>query len=124
LKINLISSCTVKMFLHKTLGGGGAATRPLSEGWGRGGTQRRPNSRATPQGLNQRSKMEEVVLKMARRRLGCGSIQGPTSRRLNVVVRSPPLYLRGGPKWRDNYPEGPDNLVAPKRLHKTLRPAA
>jgi len=26
-----------------------------------------------------------------------------TSRRLNVVVRSPPLYPRGGPKWRDNY---------------------
>jgi len=28
-----------------------------SEGWGRGGTPRRPNSRATPQGLDQRSKM-------------------------------------------------------------------
>jgi len=25
--------------------------------------------------------------------------------RLNVVVRSPPLYPSGGPKWRDNYPE-------------------
>jgi len=31
----------------------------------------------------------------------------PTSRHLNVVVRSLPLYPRGGPKWRDNYPEGP-----------------
>jgi len=40
----------------------------LSEGWGRRGPPRRPNSRATPQGLEQRSKMEEVVPKMARRR--------------------------------------------------------
>jgi len=32
-----------------------------SEGWGRGGTPRRPNSRAIPQGLDQRSKMEEVM---------------------------------------------------------------
>jgi len=38
------------------------------EGWGRGGTPRRPSSRATPEGLNQRSKMEEVVPKMACRR--------------------------------------------------------
>jgi len=38
----------------------------------------------------------------------------PTSFRLNVVVRSPPLYLRGGPKWRDNYPDGPDHPVAPQ----------
>jgi len=36
----------------------------------------------------------------------------PTSRRRNVVVRSPPFYPRGGPKWRDNYPEGPDRPVA------------
>jgi len=33
-------------------------------GMGRGGTPRRPNSRATPQGLDQMSKMEEVVPKM------------------------------------------------------------
>jgi len=39
-----------------------------SEGWGRGGTPRRLNIRATPQGLDQRSKMEEVVPNMARRR--------------------------------------------------------
>jgi len=32
-----------------------------SERWGHGETPRRPNSRATPQGLDQRSKMEEVV---------------------------------------------------------------
>jgi len=38
-----------------------------SEGWWCGGTSRRPNSRATPQGLDQREKMEEVVPKMARR---------------------------------------------------------
>jgi len=40
----------------------------------------------------------------------------PTPRRLNGVVRSPPLYQRGGPKWRDNYPEGPGHPVAPNRL--------
>jgi len=34
-----------------------------SDGWGRRGTPRTPNSWATPQGLNQRSKMEEVVPK-------------------------------------------------------------
>jgi len=38
----------------------------------------------------------------------------PTSRHLNVVVRSPPLYPWGGPKWLDNYPEGPDHPVAPQ----------
>jgi len=32
---------------------------------GHGGTPQRPNSWATPQGLDQRSKMGEVVLKMA-----------------------------------------------------------
>jgi len=37
-----------------------------SEGWGRGETPRKPNSRAMPHGLDQRSKIEEVVLKMAR----------------------------------------------------------
>jgi len=35
----------------------------------------------------------------------------PTSRRLNVVMRSPLHYPKGGPKWRDNYPEGPDHPV-------------
>jgi len=40
----------------------------------------------------------------------------PTYRRLNVVVRFLSLYPRGGPKWRDNYPEGPDRLVALNRL--------
>jgi len=46
-----------------------------SEGWGRGGTPRRPNSRATPQGLDQKSKMEEVVPE----RLGCGSVEEEVS---------------------------------------------
>jgi len=41
-------------------------------------------------------------------------LTAPTSRRLNVVVRSPPLYPRGGPKWRDNYPEESNHLVAPQ----------
>jgi len=31
-----------------------------------------------------------------------------------VVVRSPPIYPRGGPKWRDNYSEEPDHPVAPQ----------
>jgi len=31
------------------------------------------------------------------------SLEIATSRRLNVVVRSP-LYPRSGSKWRDNYP--------------------
>jgi len=44
----------------------------------------------------------------------------PTSHRLNVVVRSPLLYPRGEPKWRDNYPEGPDHPVATNRLETFL----
>jgi len=53
--------------------GGGGATRPLPrdgglEGWRHGGTPWRSNSRATHKGLDQRSKIEEVVPKMARRR--------------------------------------------------------
>jgi len=40
---------------------GGAELPTLSEGWGSGGTPRRPNILAMPQGLNQRSKIEEVV---------------------------------------------------------------
>jgi len=50
----------------------------LSEGWGHEGTPQRPNSRATPQGMEKRSKMEEVVLKMARR---IGSDAGQSRRR-------------------------------------------
>jgi len=73
--------------------------------------------------------MEEAVPKMTRRRgsdarhsrrrrarfcRGClqalhaefSLLTALTSRRLNVVVRSPPLHPRGGPKWRDNYPDG------------------
>jgi len=54
--------------------------------------------------------MEEVVPKMAAPI--CTNIS-----RLNVVVQSPPLYPRGEPKWRNNYPEGPDHPVSPNRLH-------
>jgi len=32
-----------------------------------------------------------------------------------VVVRSPLRYPKGGPKWRDKYPEGPGHPVAPNR---------
>jgi len=62
--------------------------------------------------------MEEVVPKMARQRGLDAGQSTPTSRRLNVVVWSPPLYSRVGPKWRDNYPDGPDHLVAPNRLER------
>jgi len=51
---------------------------------------------------------------------GYDGLAAPTSRRLNVVVRSPPLFSRGGPKWRDNYPEGPDYPVAPNHLKTTM----
>jgi len=49
-----------------------------SEEWGHGGTPQRPNRWAMPQGLDQRSKMEEVVLKMTCRR---GSDAGQSTRR-------------------------------------------
>ena len=39
-----------------------------SEGWGRGGTPRRPNSRATPQGLDHRSRIEREEPKIDLRR--------------------------------------------------------
>jgi len=83
---------------------GGGATRPLP----RDGGMRELYGGPTV-GLGQRSKMEDV----APERLG-------TSRRVNVVVRSPPLYPRGEPKWRNNYPEGPDHLIAPNRPESTF----
>jgi len=43
------------------------------EGWERGGTPRRPNSRATPQVPDQRPEMEKVVPKMAAERIGRGT---------------------------------------------------
>jgi len=50
--------------------------------------------------------MKEVVPKMARQRLAASTWWcGPR-----------PLYPRGGPKRRDNYPEGLDHPVAPNRL--------
>ena len=39
-----------------------------SDGWGRGGTPRRPNSRATPQGLDHRSRIEREEPKIDLRR--------------------------------------------------------
>jgi len=32
----------------------------------------------------------------------------------------PAPLSRGGPKWRDNYPEEPDHLVAPNRLQQSI----
>jgi len=58
----------------------------LSEGWGRGGTPRTSNSRATPQGLDQRWKTEVVVPKMARRR---GSEEGRYRRWVRSCRRCP-----------------------------------
>ena len=49
-----------------------------SEGWGRGGTPRRPNSRATPQGLDHRSRIEREEPKIDLRR---GSEAGQSRRR-------------------------------------------
>jgi len=49
-----------------------------SEEWGHGGTPRRPDSQATPQGLDHRSKIEEVLLKIAHRK---GSDVGKFKRR-------------------------------------------
>jgi len=54
------------------------ATRPRLRAGGPGGTPLRPNSQATPQSLDQRSKMKDVVPKMARRR---GSEAGQSKRR-------------------------------------------
>ena len=48
------------------------------EGWGRGGTLRRPNSRATPQGLDHRSRIEREEPKIDLRR---GSEAGQSRRR-------------------------------------------
>jgi len=69
--------------------GGGATRPPPRDGiteefrgvWGRGGTPRRPNSRATPQGLDQRSKMEAVAPERLRR----GTIQEEVSQFLQRV---------------------------------------
>jgi len=44
----------------------------------------------------------------------------PTSRRLNVVAWSPPLYQRGGPKWRQGRRHGVDwgnSLPTPLKGH-------
>jgi len=52
-----------------------------------------------------------------------GAETAPTSRRLNVVMWSPPFYLKSEPKWRDNYPEGTDHPVALNRL-ESMKPSA
>jgi len=49
-----------------------------SEVWDRGETPRKPNNRDTPQNRNQRSKIEDVVPKMARWR---GLVAGQFRRR-------------------------------------------
>jgi len=69
------------------------------EGWrigGRGGTPRKPNSRAILQGLDQKSKMEEAVSKMAGRR---ASVEGQSRRRVisyrNVNRRCKKNFVKG-----------------------------
>ena len=64
--------------LFGAFGGGGGTIRPLPRDWGRGGTPRRPNSRATPQGLDHRSRIERDELKIDLRR---GSEAGQWRRR-------------------------------------------
>jgi len=87
---------------------GGGATRPLPRDGGVKELPRRPNSRATPQGMDQRSKMEEVVPKMARRRgsdagqLGTnvsppqrgGAVPAPLSERWAEMARQLPRGAR------------------------------
>jgi len=58
----------------------------LFGGWERGGTLRRLKCRATPECLNQRLNMEEVISKMARRR----SSDTGQSRRKRVRYRIGP----------------------------------
>jgi len=116
---NRAQSCSLldhRFFSRKPIlffyGGGSGATRPLPrvEAW-RNSTESGHAPRSGPEIKTGRSSTKYGTPE----RLGCGTIQGgclPTSRRLNVVVGSPFLYSRGGPKWRDNYPEGPDHPVA------------
>jgi len=90
-----------------------------SEGWGRGRTPRRPNSRSTSQGLDHKSsKMDEVEPKMARRR-GSDARQSRRSEfdPANVCPKAVPApFTRGGPKWWNNFPKGFDHSVTPNRL--------
>jgi len=65
-------------------GGDGNATEPFWGMWARG-IPRRLDSRVTPQGLDRRSKMEEVVPKMARRR---SSDPGQSKRRRRCTLVS------------------------------------
>ena len=61
------------------------------EGWGRGGTPRRPNSRATPQGLDHSSRMEREEPKIDLRR---GSEAGQSRRRWLRSCRECPQTLQ------------------------------
>ena len=99
-----------------------------SEGWVRGGTPRRPNSWATPQGLDQRSRIEREEPKIDLRR---GSEAGQSRRRwlrscggcpqaLHLHQRPAtsswwcsPLPNGDGSKGQDRSPEGLGRKVAP-----------
>jgi len=61
-----VKNCFVLVLLY--VGGGVGVTRPFPRDGGAEEFFGDTNSRATPQGLDQKSKMEEVVPKMARRR--------------------------------------------------------
>ena len=52
--------CLQPHMILKTLFGGGSGTP--SEGWGRGGTPRRPNNRATPQDLQNNKKFAKFLM--------------------------------------------------------------
>jgi len=69
-----------------------------SEGWGRGGTPRRPNSRATPQGLDQSSKIKNgrwssKITNVSPPQRG-GVLPAPLSERWAEMVRQLPWGAR------------------------------
>jgi len=67
-----------------SFGGGGGTTRPLPrDGAWRNSTETQKSGHAPRSGP--RSKMEEVVPKMARRRLGCGTVKEEVSQILQRV---------------------------------------
>jgi len=59
-----------------------------SKGWGRGKIPWRSNSRATPQGLDQRSKMESSAEDGAPERLGYGTVKEEMSQILQRVPQA------------------------------------
>ena len=74
----ILTDLVVRIVNGFRYGGGGGTNPTPSEGWGRGGTPRRPNSRATPQGLDHRLRIEREEPKD---RFAKGSEAGQSRRR-------------------------------------------